>query len=210
MNRYLTLALVGAGLVVSASAFAAKTGTPYHGPYSQAVFEQLDTNGDHKLSAAEMTRLPAVLQQLRFERIDTNHDGKIEQSEFTALAQARAARMFGKLDTNGDGVLSPAELKPPMPRHAMKPTGKDVPASPSSNAGTAHQTAWHGRRHADCRHHKGWHARFRGEPRTDWIFARMDTNNDGYVSLAEWNAAAQRMHRHHRPGHTVPGSHPAS
>ncbi|MGB7756597.1 MAG: EF-hand domain-containing protein [Salinisphaera sp.] len=191
MNKYLTLSLLAAGLSVSAAGFAADNAAPKHGPGSQAVFNKLDANGDGKLTAAEMTRLPQVIKQQMLDKVDTNHNGKIEKSEFEARAKARADRLFAKLDRNGDGSISADEMKSPG-RHPMGPPKGDS----SGKSGDRDHHRWsHDRDHH--RHHD--------KPSTDEIFAHMDANNDGYVSADEWNHAARHWHRHHDQRMPKPG-----
>ncbi len=108
-------------------------------PLSQA-FASLDTNGDSKVSASELStaldvqkgaggahrhhqahRAPPTSSDLAAKAIgaaDTNGDGSLSVDEIeTALGSTLAASAkdaltsaIGKLDTNGDGKLSPAEL----------------------------------------------------------------------------------------------------
>ncbi|KEZ78094.1 EF-hand domain-containing protein [Salinisphaera hydrothermalis] len=206
MNKYLTLSLIAAGLSVSAAGFAADNNAPGPDRDSQAVFKKLDTNGDGKLSAAEMTRLPEVMTQQRLDKMDTNHDGKIEKSEFEAHAKARADRMFARLDTNHDGSISIDEMAQLRGRHHMGPpkrpsNGDMPPPPPSDDAGNAPPPKPDDMAHRgpDPEHHR-WHRH--GRPTTDQIFAHMDTNNDGYVSAQEWQQAARQWRHHH-------GAHPA-
>ncbi|AWN14816.1 EF-hand domain-containing protein [Salinisphaera sp. LB1] len=200
MKKYLTLSLLVAGLSVSAAGFAADNGAADHDPDSQAIFKKLDTNGDGRLTAAEMTRLREVIKQQMFDKLDTNHDGKIEKSEFEAQAKARADHLFAKLDANGDGVISADEMKPPMGRHHMGPPEGDMPPPPpSSHPGNAPGPGDHDHHRRD--HHEGHRRSHRGKPSTDEIFAHMDRNNDGYVSAAEWNEAAQHWHHHPHDWH---------
>lgn len=198
MNKYLTLSLIAAGLSVSAAGFAADSHASHHESDSQAVFQTLDTNADGKLSAAEMTRLPEVMEQQRFDRMDSNHDGKIEKSEFEARAKARADRLFARMDSNGDGSISAAELKPAMGHHQKGAMSR--PASEETGK------PYHRDHHRWGDHHDRRH-RHHGKPRTDVIFTHMDRNNDGYVSAAEWNQAAQQWHHHHHGWHKPHSEH---
>lgn len=204
MKKYLTLSLIAAGLSVSAAGFAANTDAPKHGPDSQAVFKKLDANGDGKLTAAEMTKLPQVMKQQMLDKIDSNHDGKIEKSEFEAQAKARADRMFAKMDKNGDGSISADEMKMPHGHHRMGPPKGDMPPPPAGDKGDAPKPPkpgdMHGKPGGHDHHrwgHHGGHHGHHGKPSTDEIFAHMDSNNDGYVSADEWQQAAQQWHRHH-------------
>lgn len=174
MKTGLTLALALAALSMPLLA-AADTGTA-PSARGDAVFAQLDRNHDGRLSAAELTRLPAALRQQRLDAMDTNHDGKIDKAEFEAAAQRRADHRFGRMDRNGDGALTADELAgphrdgPPHPRHR-----------------------WHHGKHRPGHDRRDHH---HGPKRTDWLFARMDKNNDGYVSAGEWHHAMAQWHHH--------------
>jgi len=184
MNKYLTLPLIAAGLSVSVAGIAASNDSSSHQERSQALFKKLDTNNDGKLSAAEMTKLPDAMRQQRFDRLDTNGDGKIDKDEYEASFTKRADRMFQHLDKNGDGSVSADEMKTAA-QHWHDKKGKS-----ESQAGNGKKAMGH-------HHHRGHHHRGM-MPRTDYLFAHMDKDNDGYVSADEWNKAAQKWQaRHH-------------
>ncbi len=79
-------------------------------------FNQVDANGDGKLTREEI----AAHRKARHDKKDTNGDGKISRDEFKAAGKsdyaARADRMFDRMDQNGDGFLTEAD----------KPKGKDM------------------------------------------------------------------------------------
>jgi hypothetical protein len=78
-------------------------------------FDEMDTDGDGKITAEEMQ----AHANLRFDTADTNGDGFVDAAELQAhmLAQAtarmqdRSARMIERLDTDKDGKLSPEEMR---------------------------------------------------------------------------------------------------
>jgi Ca2+-binding EF-hand superfamily protein len=92
-----------------------------------AEFKVLDTNGDGKLSKAEVqaaiqkraAAAEAMLLQRQkdeFAKLDTNKDGRLTLAEYqagttiTAKDNAADARM-GQLDANKDGAISAAEYR---------------------------------------------------------------------------------------------------
>ncbi len=105
--------VVGLGAGVAGMAIAHKGGP------SQISFETLDTNGDGKLTQAELE----AQKTARFTATDTNGDGMLSADEMLAQGKARmgnrmAKRMeqrIGKMierrDTNGDGMLSISEME---------------------------------------------------------------------------------------------------
>jgi hypothetical protein len=69
-----------------------------------------DTNGDGRVSRAEMAAMPVKPgsdPSQRFDRMDANHDGYLDQNEI----RAAFTRHFQRMDLNGDGILTPDERK---------------------------------------------------------------------------------------------------
>lgn len=69
-------------------------------------FDQLDADGDGKLTTEEMR---GSLQD-RLQAVDTDQDGYIDRSEAEA-GLPRVARFFDRLDANSDGKLSTEEMQ---------------------------------------------------------------------------------------------------
>lgn len=73
-------------------------------------FEQLDADGDGKVTQAELTSHA----QARFEAADSDGDGKLSRAELDARMAARQAamrtRMIAWRDADGDGSLSMSEI----------------------------------------------------------------------------------------------------
>ncbi|MEM9523725.1 MAG: calcium-binding protein [Pseudomonadota bacterium] len=99
------LALGGASL--AAGVVMAQTG---HGYGPRIDFEALDTDGDGRITRAEMEARTAS----RFAALDTDNSGTLSAQEVKAQAETRisdrAARMIERRDTDGDGALSLEEL----------------------------------------------------------------------------------------------------
>lgn len=87
-----------------------KDGARQKGP--RMNFEQIDTNGDGKLSKEE---LQAAAPEGRFVASDANSDGKITREEAVAAATAKAGERFDKMlerfDADKDGALTQDEIK---------------------------------------------------------------------------------------------------
>jgi len=118
--------LIAALILVPAIGLAADNTTGAKGPAGAVHFSNADTNGDGKLSRAEVGK--AMPQLLRtFEGIDTDKDGQLSRSELRAWKktqrserQARAGERFRHADTDGDGAISRAEAEKHAPRLAKK------------------------------------------------------------------------------------------
>lgn len=78
-------------------------------------FEEIDTDSDGKITAAEMEAHAGA----RFADADADKDGFLDAAELqarmlaqaTARMQERSARMITRMDTDGDGKLSQDEMR---------------------------------------------------------------------------------------------------
>jgi len=85
-----------------------------------------DTNGDGRVSRAELAAMPSKPGSdpaQRFDKMDANHDGYLDEGEI----RAAFTRRFQRMDTNRDGVVTPDERKARQMRHDKK-KGSAAPA----------------------------------------------------------------------------------
>jgi len=118
--------LIAALILVPAMGFAADNTAGAKSPRSGGHFSKADTDGDGKLSRAEVEKAMPQLSG-KFDSIDTNKDGQLSRGELNAWKkahraerQARAAERFRHADTDGDGAISRAEAEKHAPRLAQK------------------------------------------------------------------------------------------
>ena len=118
--------LIAALILVPAIGFAADNTTGARGPRHPGHFSKADTDGNGKLSRAEVEKAMPHLAG-RFDAIDTDRDGQLSRRELLAWKkahrgerQAKAAEHFKHADTNGDGKISRAEAEKNAPRLAKK------------------------------------------------------------------------------------------
>lgn len=222
MKKPLTIALVlslgvaGVGLGTVASAKMRGAALP--------AFSDLDTDGDDVISAAEMT----AFHSAKFTGADSNGDGFLDLAELGAMAKApgprrpmptaeRIAGMVEKLmaraDKNGDAVLSRDEVKGPF-AHKFDTVDADsdgVVSAEELQASILKRAEGHGPRlsveervakmleHAD-KDGDGMLDVDEAKPQNATRFLRrMDSDEDGAISKAEWDAAVAHR-RGHSPG----------
>ena len=118
--------LIAALILIPAAGFAADNTAGAKSHRAAGHFSRADTNGDGKLSRAEVEKAMAHLLG-KFDRIDTNKDGQLSRGELNAWKkahrgerQAKAAERFRHADTDGDGAISRAEAEKHAPRLAKK------------------------------------------------------------------------------------------
>jgi len=143
-------------------------------------------NADHK-SFGDGT-LPEFLQQY-----DVNEDGQIDEEERQAIKEARRAAREARraeIDTDGDGEISDAERE--AAREAIRAeiaakraekfaevAGDDGSLSLEELAAIPHLAE-------------------ASEERIASLFARMDADGSGDISLEEFNSRLRKHGRHHR------------
>ncbi|MBA3909884.1 MAG: hypothetical protein C0524_08330 [Rhodobacter sp.] len=116
------LALLGTIFASAAQAERGPGGPDSRGKMLLEMFDSIDTDGDGKLTEAEL----AAHREALFTASDTNGDGMLDAKELAARQLARfnetlsdrTARMIENRDNNGDGSLSLAEVdEGPGQRH---------------------------------------------------------------------------------------------
>ena len=144
------LAIVGG--VAGAAAKSFSGGKGFHGSmrgHGIAMFEQVDTDGDGKVTMAEAT---AFLDDIRNAN-DSDGNGTIGLQEFEGilLEQARPmiAARFQRLDDNGDGELSDSEIADRVERLMEWADRNDDGAVELKEIRRKRHGRWH--------HHRGHH-----------------------------------------------------
>lgn len=87
-----------------------------------------DSDGDGRISGAEMAAMPAKGERdpaRRFDAMDSNHDGYIDKDEIRVALEKR----FHRMDRNGDGILTPDERMAGR-REQPAPAAMSAPAQP--------------------------------------------------------------------------------
>jgi len=107
-SKAMILSVVGAAMVATAGGAVAQG----KGGYGQRPsFEEIDTNGDGKITQDEMQARAAA----RFGEVDNDRDGAISRDEMMARAMARVEtrvdRMMDRMDADDDGKVSQAEMQ---------------------------------------------------------------------------------------------------
>lgn len=129
----------------------------------------------HDMGSVTRAEVQAKVQE-HFTKLDANKDGAVTQAEFdshrAAMRAARRAEIFARLDTDKNGQLSKAEFNAPRAERGDRMKGGD------------HKGMGMGG------HHAGWGKHMGG--RGGW-FAKVDTDKDGRVTLAEASAKALAM-----------------
>jgi Ca2+-binding EF-hand superfamily protein len=107
--KMMILGVVGAAMAVTAGAAVMAQGK--HDDHKRPIFEEVDADGDARITRDEMQARAAA----RFAEADGNGDGAIDRDEMLAMTSARAEkrvdRMLRRIDTDGDGKVTEAEMR---------------------------------------------------------------------------------------------------
>ena len=177
MKRKIALTALGAALMMSAAAPFAMA-APRGGP---------DRHGPSMRPEAAFVYL--------LKTADTNKDGKISKEEFAARQDA----LFTEIDKDKDGSITPKEMRDyrqakmeefraahPRPERedAKGPDGKKGGPEHADRDGKRHE----GRKHeARMEGGKGRHGKMNG------MFAMVDTDGNGQISKAEFTTAGEKL-----------------
>jgi len=147
---------------------------------------KFDTDGDNQITLTEFTAGVAA----RFTDADVNADGFLSDDERQAAREARRTRndneKFARTDLNGDGQISKDELdQAEAEKRARKKALFDLNGDGTIDRSEKEQ--FHANRTArDAKDEAG-------KGRLDEKRFKPDVNDDGFISRAEHDAAAQKM-----------------
>lgn len=148
---------------------------------------RLDTNGDKQISQTEFL----AGAEARFAETDANGDNFISDDERKAHREAkrtdRQDRRFEKTDLDNDGLISKDELEQARAnRNAKKAERRDI--NGDGTVDKADRELFKEKRKAQKAERKERRDASAGQNRV-----KPDTNEDGFISLDEHMAAAERM-----------------
>lgn len=151
-----------------------------------------DTDGDSRLSQAEFVRQRVQ----RLIAMDSNGDGSVTADERRAAMQARmAARAdarFDRMDADDDGAVSRAEF------NAAREAGREAHVDRGPRQMRAHHGPARGQHGMAGSEARGPIVIADARTRAEQAFARLDADNDGFVTAAEGRAGRQAMREHRR------------
>lgn len=166
-----------AALLLTAGAASAQTA-----PRAQ----RLDADQDGRISQAEF-----LLRLDRMAAVDANRDGSITPDERRAAMQTRVAQRrdaaFGRLDANSDGSISRAEFEARPERAPRARMGGQQ--ARGMHRGHAARAGMQADRTVDLG---------QARERMSQTFARLDKDNDGYLTAEERRAGAMERRQHRR------------
>ena len=155
------------------------------GPRAERVFQQMDTDGDGRVSR-EDARSFAIA---RFARVDADGDGQITKDERRAARKARRGERMARLDTDGDGMISKVEMSAMAAERAERRFAR-MDADGDGFVSIAEAMAARGKRgeHGSARAGGGKHGpatRAMMEERVLNRFDRMDQDRDGIITIED-------------------------
>lgn len=185
VKRAGTVGLLAAMAVMGATQVASAQGP---GNRPRLVLKALDTDGDGKLSAAEIAASNKSLLTL-----DTNGDGQITNDELSSRPENAGAsaedlvKQLMAFDKNGDGVLTPDELPARMQSlFERADANKDGKLTPDEIRAMARKQGMPTGRQAEPGKAEGM---FRMDP----LLNTLDANHDGVLEAEEIAAAPKAL-----------------
>lgn len=183
-----TLWIGGLAVLTLAAAGSAVAQQAADRPHARAL--RADIDGDQRLSRAEF--VDGRVQRLI--AADADRDGSVTREERRSVAQARlAARAearFDRLDADGDSMISKAEFD------ARRAHRAEVRAERGPRR--AHRGHWRRAAHDRRAEARGPVVIAEAQARAEAAFARMDVDNDGYVTAGERQVARAGMREQRR------------
>lgn len=178
--KKLTFTAIGAlavALAVPALAATVGMGKGPHGYHHGGMFQKADANGDGAITLEEAKAQSADI----FAKLDLDGNGSLTHEEMIEARQKMrverrkemAGKRFERMDLNGDGSVTREEMEEAAEKRMKRPGDRDYGKS----------------RHGDGYGHHGKYGKGGDGPR----FGRADTDKDGKVSLAEFNAGGEKM-----------------
>ena len=162
--------------------------------------QAVDTDRDGRISQAEFTAKAVE----RLQAADGNGDGTVTAEERRAAGEARRAehmtQRFARLDTNNDGAISQAEFEaaPAMRggrdgRRGGRGEGRGGWARDAGQGGEGARAMRGPRGEWGARAERGPVTVEQAQARAAERFARMDANNDGYLTAEDRAANREAM-----------------
>ena len=157
--------------------------------FGDQKFAAMDTDADGLVSKDERRTFRAAKRaeraQMRFDKTDTNSDGFISRGEHTAALSKRGAHRKNKMDVNGDGNFDEQD------RAAMREKRKERRAERRAKRGERQGGQRQGRQKPDT-NGDGMIDLAEHQSSVARVFARLDKNNDGYLTGDEQRRPRRR------------------
>ena len=168
------IAILGLAILAGASLSTVAEARQHGG--EKPAFTEIDTDGNGEVTQDELRAFGTTRAADRFDAADTNADGKLSVEELAAARDTRVAdritQMVERLDTDGDGMVSKDEMQ--------------ARADARGENRVRGERGERGGKHRDGQ---------RGGHNIERMFDRADTDDNGTLNAAEWEAMGQRGQR---------------
>ncbi len=181
------LPVAGGWICATAQTAPASPAPGGHPSFFQHMLQEMDTNGDGKISQAEYL----AAAKARFHSIDTQNKGSINAADLAASPQTMqrdqmiAQRIVAHLDTAGNGYVTREEALAAAKTRFAKLDTTSTGKLTLSQFAAAHGAHWKGTAASESNPH----AQF-AQKMMQHRFEKLDANHDGVVTLDEYVAAA--------------------